>query len=150
MKMKLDDKGIDHIKQWEKLELEAYLPTPRDVPTIGYGHTKGVAMGLTCTEEQAEVWLDEDCDHAERAVNQFTRVPMNQGQFNVLVSFVFNVGVGAFRRSTLLQEINEGNYKGVPAQLKRWVYQDGEVLNGLVRRRKMEAEMFSKASKSKK
>lgn len=144
--MHISDAGLDHLKQWERLRLKSYLPTPNDVPTIGYGHTRGVAQGLTCTEPQAEVWLDEDADHAEQAVNALVRVEINQAQFDVLVSFVFNVGVGAFRQSTLLQVLNRGEYAKVPAQLKRWVYQDGEVLAGLVRRRKAEALQFEQAN----
>ena len=140
--MKINKEGLDHIKQWEKLMLVAYMPTPNDRPTIGYGHTKGVAMGLTCTEPQALAWLDEDVDWAEHAVNKFVKVDLKQKQFNVLVSFVFNVGTGAFRQSTLLRVLNAGEYEAVPAQLKRWVYQDGEKVRGLIRRRKNEAELF--------
>lgn len=140
--MNISDAGIEHLKLWEELRTEAYLPTPNDVYTIGYGHTRGVCEGLTCTEPQAERWLDEDADEAEQSINRQVTVPLSQNQFDALVGLVFNIGVGAFRRSTLLRVLNDGKYDQVPAQIKRWKYQDGQVLRGLVRRREAEAQMF--------
>jgi lysozyme len=141
--MKISAEGLEHLKRWEALRLEAYLPTPNDVWTIGYGHTRGVREGLTCIPAQAMQWLDEDADEAEQAVNRYVRVSLSQPQYDALAGLVFNIGVGAFRRSTLLQALNAGNYDRVPTQIKRWKYQDGEVLRGLVRRREAEAKMFT-------
>lgn len=121
---KLSAKGRRHIGLWEgrkgKPVLKAYLDGGR-VPTIGFGHTKGVRLGMTCTVEQAEQWLDEDADEAETAVNKLVKVRINQNQFDALVSFAFNVGVDAFRTSTLLRVLNQGRYDLVPAQMMRWV-----------------------------
>lgn len=135
-------KGLEIVKSFEKLKLRAYLPTKDDVWTIGYGHTKGVRPGDTCTVEQAYAWLREDCGEAERAVNQFTLTPLSQEQFDALVSLTFNIGVGAFRRSTLLTLLDQRQYSKAAAQFDRWNKQKGNVLNGLTRRRKIERELF--------
>jgi len=133
--------GLETIKHFEDLALKAYI-CPAGIPTIGWGHTKGVEMGDTCTYEQAEQWLREDCAEAERAVNAGVRVPITQNQFDALVSFTFNVGAGAFRRSTLLRLLNNGDYAGASAQFKRWTKSGGVVLKGLTRRRECERKLF--------
>lgn len=139
---RISELGIDHIKGWEGLELEAYMPTPNDVPTIGIGHTKGVDMGLTCTERQAEVWLVEDLEPVEDAMERLVSAALTQTQYDMLVSWVFNVGVGAFRQSTLLRVLNEGRHNRVPSELRRWVYQDGRKVQGLINRRRDEAAKY--------
>ena len=97
--MKTGDRGLELIKRYETLRLEAYMPTADDVPTIGYGHTRGVRMSDTCTEEQAEAWLREDLADAERAVNAID-VDLTQGMFDALVSLAFNVGARRWITST--------------------------------------------------
>lgn len=139
--MKIGAKGLALIRSYEQLRLVAYLPTPDDVPTIGWGHTKGVAMGLTCTPEQADVWLDEDCDWAEGAVNAVD-VSLSQDQFDALVSLVFNIGAPNFTTSTIRRMLVGGDYTGAAGQFKRWNKQKGKVLNGLIRRRAEEEELF--------
>lgn len=141
--MKISDAGLDLIKAYEKLRLEAYMPTPDDVPTIGYGHTRGVKMGDTCTEEQALEWLREDCSEAESCVNRFVRVPMTQNEFDALVSLTFNIGCGAFKGSTLLKLLNNADFDGAAAQFPRWNKQAGKELAGLTRRRNDERRMFA-------
>lgn len=141
--MKISEAGLDLIKSFENLRLEAYMPTPDDVPTIGYGHTKGVQMGNSCTEEQATDWLREDCSDAEECVNKFVRVPMTQNEFDALVSLTFNIGCGAFKGSTLLKLLNNADYDGAAAQFPRWSKQAGNTLAGLVRRREAERRMFA-------
>lgn len=141
--MKISDAGLDLIKSFEGLRLDAYMPTPDDVPTIGYGHTKGVQMGDSCTEEQATDWLREDCGDAEECVNKFVRVPMTQNEFDALVSLTFNIGCGAFKGSTLLKLLNNADYDGAAAQFPRWSKQAGNTLAGLVRRREAERRMFA-------
>jgi len=131
--------------------LKAYL-CPAGVWTIGWGHTKGVKEGDTCTPEQADRWLDEDTDWAERAVNDLVEVPLNQNQFDALVSFVFNVGRGSghddphgpsgFMGSTLLRLLNMADYAGAANQFRRWDKSKGRVLNGLVLRRMDEKALF--------
>lgn len=130
------------IKKWEKLRLVAYLPTPNDKWTIGWGHTYKVKPGMKITEAQAEKFFDEDTAWAQKAVNQLVTVGLTQHQFDALVSFVFNVGERAFRTSTLLRKLNAGDYQGAAEQFPRWNKQAGKVLRGLVRRRAEEMEYF--------
>ena len=141
--LKLSTQGMNHIKKWEGLRLQAYR-CPAGVWTIGYGHTgPDVKPKLVITEEKAYDLLDKDTDIAENAVNQNVKVRVTQIQFDALVSFVFNVGVGAFKASTLLRMLNQGKFNQVPTQMKRWVYDgNGKAIPGLVRRRKEEAEMW--------
>lgn len=134
--------GLALVKAQEGLRLEAY----RDgggVWTIGYGHTKGVKAGDTICSTRAEMLLDADLAEAETAVTDLVRVPLNDNQFAALVDFVFNEGPGAFAGSTMLKKLNEGGYGLVPACLKSWVFVDGRVVAGLVRRRAAEAALWS-------
>jgi lysozyme len=121
--------------------------------TIGYGHLvhRGRCNGnepedfkREITREQGLDLLRRDTKVAERAVNQQVQVVLTQYQFDALVSFVFNVGAGAFGGSTLLLRLNQGEYKAVPAELMRWVNSGGRPLPGLVRRRRAEGVLFSK------
>lgn len=123
--------------------LVAFKPTPNDVPTIGWGHTQGVCMGDTCTVEQAQAWFLQDMAWAQAAVLGAVTVPLNQNQFDALVSFTENEGAAAFERSTLLRLLNEGSYSGAASQFSSWVYQAGQVLPGLVTRRQQEAALFN-------
>jgi lysozyme len=133
--------GLEIIKFYEALRLKAYR-CPAGIPTIGWGHTRGVKMGDTCTLIQAEDWLREDCAEAENAVNSLVKVPLTHNQFDALVSFVFNIGAGAFSRSTLLRLLNSGDYSGASKQFERWNKSGGVVLNGLTARRKREKTLF--------
>ena len=141
--MKISDEGLELIKEYERLVLGAYMPTPKDVPTIGYGHTKGVKMGDTCTPLQADTWLREDCEEAERCIAKYVTVPLMQNEFDALVSFVFNVGCGAFAGSTMLKLLNAGDYDAAALQFRRWNKQARTVLAGLTRRRTDEERLFS-------
>jgi lysozyme len=134
--------GRKLIESFEGLRTSAYLPTPHDVPTIGYGHTDGVKMGDTCTQEQADAFLEEDLRAAELAIECMVAVPLNQNQFDALVSFVFNVGAHAFETSTLLRLLNEGDYAGAANQFLVWRKQNGVTLPGLVARRTKERALF--------
>jgi lysozyme len=134
--------GLDIIKDSEALRLEAYLPTPKDVPTIGWGHTHGVKLGDFCTRPQAEEWLREDCAGAEHAVEAHVFTPINQNQFDALVSLTFNIGVGNFIASTLLHLINERKYHEAADEFPRWCRQKGKILAGLVTRRARERALF--------
>ncbi len=117
--MQTSDKGVDLIKDREGCRLEAYLDSV-GVPTIGVGHTAGVQMGLTITDEEALDLLREDLKWSEAAVNSGVTVPLEQHQFDALVSFVFNVGQGAFSASTLRRMLNQGDYGGAALQFDRW------------------------------
>jgi lysozyme len=135
-------KNISLIKKHEGLRLEAYLPTPNDVWTIGYGHTHTTKQGQKITEAQAEALLRKDITWAEEAVNKSVVVPLSQNQFDALVSFVFNVGAGAFGSSTLLRLLNSKDYEGAANQFLRWNKQKGVALKGLTKRREEERKLF--------
>lgn len=142
--MKTSDQGLDFIRQFEKFEPKAYPdPGTGGSPwTIGYGHTRGVKPGDVCDEPQAEYWLREDVESAERVIQDYVRVPLTQGQFDALVSFVFNVGVHNFNTSTLLRKINSGDMEGASNEFVRWDHAGGKEMPGLKRRREGEAAIF--------
>ena len=142
--MQISDQGLDFIRQFEKFEPTAYPdPGTGGSPwTIGYGHTQGVRPGDVCDEQQAEYWLHKDVESAERAVQDYVTVPLTQGQFDALVSFVFNVGVHNFNTSTLLRKINAGDMEGAANEFLRWNKSGGKVLRGLTARRSAEAAIF--------
>lgn len=134
--------GRQLIKSYEKLRLKAYYPTRNDVPTIGYGHTLGVYMGMVITEDQAEDLLTQDLQEVERCINRSVKVELTQDEFDALACFVFNVGCTNFRSSTLLRLLNEGDKSAAATQLLKWDKQAGNVLAGLTRRRQEERELF--------
>jgi lysozyme len=143
--MNASERGIDLIKSFEGCVLKAY-PDPGtggDPWTIGWGTTRGVKRGMTITQEEADLLLAEDVNGFASQVSRMVRVPLNQNQFDALVSFVYNVGAGAFGNSTLLRLLNEGEYEGAAGQFGRWVHGgNGETLPGLVRRRAAEKALF--------
>jgi lysozyme len=132
------------VRQFEGCKLQAYLDSA-GVPTIGVGHTRNVKLGATCSQEQADLWLTQDLDDAGAAVASLVKVPLTQGQFDALTSFVFNLGIRRLAESTLLILLNKRDYHGAAAQFSRWVRSDGQVLDGLVRRRAAEAKLFMPA-----
>ncbi len=139
--MKLSENGLQLLKKHEGLRLTAYQCSA-NVWTIGYGHTRGVSMGDTCTEQQAEEWLLEDVAMAEKAVNK-QGLKINQNQFDALVSFVFNLGEAAFKSSTLLKKIKANpNDPTIADEFAKWRYAGGSVISGLVTRRKNESNLY--------
>lgn len=146
MTRRISDDGLAMVKRLEGLRLDAYLDTG-GVWTIGYGHTgRDVHKGLVCDGAQAEAWLRDDLADAERAVADHVTVALNDNQHAALVSFVFNVGEGLFMRSTLLRLLNAGRYQDVPAQLVRWRYDNGKVIEGLANRRAAECGMWARGA----
>lgn len=139
--MKISSRGIDLIKKYEGLRLDAYL-CPAGVWTIGYGTTKGVKKGDKITQQAAEKLLADDLTKFEIGVTCPVTVPLSQNQFDALVSFAYNVGLGALRSSTLLRLLNAGDYKGAADQFRRWNKAGGKELAGLTRRRADEAALF--------
>ncbi|WWO60268.1 lysin [Xanthomonas phage SB3] len=136
--------GLTHIKDSEGLRLKAYPdPATGGAPwTICWGHTgPEVYPGLVVTREQCEVWLREDTLKAERGVKRLIRKPIRQGEYDAMVSFVFNVGEGNLQRSTLLQKFNRGDRVGACHQYPYWKYANKMVLEGLVIRRFKERDM---------
>lgn len=140
--MEIGKAGLDLIKSFEGLSLKAYNQGGKDVPTIGYGHTRGVKMGDVITEHQAEEFLRQDVASAEHDVNRLVKVPLTQNQFDALVSFTFNLGGGNLSTSTLLKKLNVGNYEGAAEEFPRWSFSRGVHLAGLERRRKAEQQLF--------
>ena len=139
--MKTSDKGIDLIKKHEGFRAKAYM-CPAGKWTIGYGHTLNVKSTDVISLDEAEYFLKKDVEFAENEVNRHN-LNINQNQFDALVSFVFNLGVGNFTRSTLLRKIKSNpNDPTIREEFEKWIYADGKVLNGLVRRRKEEADLY--------
>jgi lysozyme len=139
--MNISQEGIALIKRFEGCELEAYLDSV-GIPTIAYGRIKNVRMGDTCTQEQAESWLEEELPEYEGYINDLVKVDLTQCQFDALCSWVYNLGPNNLKESTLLRVLNEGDYSSVPAEIKRWNKAGGKVLEGLMRRREAEALLF--------
>lgn len=141
--MRASEACIAHLMAFEQFRPTAYKPTPVDVWTLGYGHTTDVKEGDTCTIHQAIVWLHGDVRRAEDAVNHGVTPLLSQNEFDALVSFVFNIGTGAFLESTCLRKLNDGDYGGASDEMLRWTKQKGRVLAGLVTRRAAERDMFN-------
>lgn len=129
------------VKAMEGLSLEAYV-CPAGVATIGYGHTKGVTLGTRVTKEQADVMLSEDLERFKAQASRYVKVQVTKGQFIALLDFVFNLGVGAFRGSTLLKKLNDGDVMGASDEFPKWVHANGKVLQGLAKRRALERQYF--------
>ncbi|QEE11960.1 lysozyme [Bartonella krasnovii] len=147
---KISREGLELIKQWEGLRLEAY----RDLAciwTIGYGHTNNagtplVKKGMRITKEEAEKILCEDLKQFEKTVEESVTVSLTDNQFAALVSFCYNVGTKAFCKSTLLKKLNQGDYEAVPGELQKWNKVGGKPFIGLVNRRAAEAGLWVKGS----
>lgn len=137
--------GLDLIKRFEGLCLTAYT-CPAGVPTIGWGHTHAVTLGSTITDREAETLLAADVLSVETSVRNLVTVPVNQNQWDAMVSFVFNVGVQRFKTSTLLYKLNHGDAAGAGAEFLKWVFANvgGKmtVLAGLKSRREAESYLF--------
>lgn len=135
-------KAVDLVKNFEGKYLKTYR-CPAGVLTIGYGHTGAdVTLGMVITEQEAEILLQNDLTHAASVVARMVHIDLDANQFGALASFVFNVGEGAFQNSTMLRDINAGNFDDAAQQFGRWVHGGGNVLPGLVRRRDAERMLF--------
>lgn len=123
----------------ENYKEDAYLPTPNDVPTIGFGATTGVKMGDKTDPVRALKRLQQELDETYVAgVKKCVKVPLYDYEFGAYIEFAYNIGVNAFCTSTLVKILNEGDYAGACAQISRWDKQNGKVLKGLTRRREEE------------
>tara|TARA_R110002050_G_scaffold24250_3_gene64930 strand:+ start:288 stop:731 length:444 start_codon:yes stop_codon:yes gene_type:complete len=139
--MNISNEGLSLIKKFEGCELNSYK-CAAGVPTIGYGSTHGIEMGMSISRARAEELLLEDIAKFEDHVNNNVKVPLNQNQFDAMVSWTFNLGGGNLKSSTLLKVLNGSDYTDVPNQIKRWNKANGKVLEGLIRRREAEALLF--------
>jgi len=156
--MHLSENGIKLLAQFEGCILFAYddFDSPKSrrhikpgdkvhgTLTIGFGHTGAdVKPGMTITADEAEDLLRKDLGPFESAVDLAVTTVLNQHQFDALVIFAFNVGMGNFRGSTLLRKLNSGQYTAVPSELMKWTKSKGKQMQGLVNRRKAEATLWS-------
>lgn len=137
----ISSKGLALIQEFEGCRLTAYLDAV-GVPTIGWGSTHGVYLGQCITQEQADEMLRTDLKPCEDAVRTLVKVPLTQGQFDALCSFVYNLGEGAFSQSTLLKLLNQQYYHSAADEFLRWNRAGGQILPGLTRRRMAERQMF--------
>jgi len=139
--MKASEKAYSLIRRFEGLRLTAYR-CPAGVWTVGYGHTSGVVPEMTITKERATEFLKQDIIVAEGIVNAEC-INLRQCQFDAIVSFVFNVGGGNFRKSTLLKKIRANpDDNSIMDEFLRWVYAKGVVLPGLQKRRLAEMKLY--------
>jgi lysozyme len=153
----MSEHGLELLKQWEGFKNTVYKDSA-GLDTIGVGHLitssekssgtitiNGVAVQYAngLTDQQVLDLLSQDVQPAEQAVNNGVKVALDQNQFDALVSFTFNVGVGAFTSSTLLKVLNQSQYDGVPDQLRRWNKAGGQVVQGLVNRRENEVKLWN-------
>jgi lysozyme len=147
--MRISDQGLTLIKAFEGFSAEPYM-CPAGKRTVGYGHVITVASPLwvhmsstlPLTKKQAMDLLRQDVCYAEEVINADVKVALTQNQFDALVSFTYNIGAGAFARSTLLKLLNQSDYDGASAQFMRWIYIGKKESAGLVRRREAERAMF--------
>ncbi len=144
--MKLSNNGLSLIKSFEGVRLTAYKAVSSEqYYTIGYGHYgPDVKKNMKITQTQADEYFKKDVARFEKAVNDNVKVPLNQNQFDALVSFTYNCGAGALQRSDLLKLLNQGKYKEAADQFDLWNKSSGKVLAGLVKRRAKEKELFLK------
>lgn len=144
MKYRASDTLISKLKEFEGLSLVAYKPTKAERwYTIGYGHSAGdVRAGMRITEEKAEELLRRDLFFVERFINGIPKIK-TQGQFDALVSFTYNVGIGKLKSSTLLKKImHDAPTAEIQKEFLRWTTSGGKRLAGLVKRRRWEAERW--------
>ena len=140
-KMKISEDGLELIKKFEGCETTAYQDSV-GVWTIGFGHTKGVEEGQTCSIEDAESMLADEMDEYEGYINNMVKVELQQHEFDALVAWVYNLGPTNLGESTMLKVLNGGQFDRVPDEMNRWTRAGGEILKGLVRRRQAESLMF--------
>ena len=144
--MSVSNKGVDLICEFEGKRLVAY-DDGVGVWTIGFGTIKypngvRVKKGDTCTLEQAKEYMRHDLIEFEHTVNSSVKVPLNQNQFDALVSLAYNIGSSAFKSSTLVKKLNAGDYQGAADQFNVWINAGGKRMQGLVNRRDREKLLF--------
>ena len=140
--MKVSKKGINLIKKYEGCKLESYL-CPAQVLTIGYGHTgSDVKRNMKITEQEAEKLLQKDLERFEIGVLKSVKVNLTQNQFDSLVSFSYNCGLGNLQSSTLLKLLNLGDKQSAAKEFVKWCKANGKVLDGLLKRRLEEQKLF--------
>lgn len=133
---------VKKIKEFEGVRLTAYKDSA-GILTIGVGHTRGVKAGMKITQKQADSLLRGDLLNVENYVNGLG-IRFTQGQFDALVSLIFNIGQGNFAKSTLWAKIRaKASTEDIQNEFRRWVYAGGKKLAGLVKRREWEAKRWA-------
>jgi len=155
--VKIDQAGIEFIKSAEGVKNFVYADSA-GLPTIGVGHLltqDELTNGKIHIDGKSHKYHDglpddvidrlllRDLHIAELVVNSNVKVKLTQNQYNALVSFAFNVGVGAFRKSTLLRLLNNSDYESVPDQMRRWILSAGRQIQGLKNRREKEVKLWN-------
>ena len=141
MVMKISEAGIKLICKWEEFRSYAYV-CPAGLWTIGYGHTDRVKPTDKIDLAQGEAYLRQDLEIVERCLNAL-ELELNQNQYDALCSLIFNIGIGKFKRSTLLKYLQAKQYDKASAEFLKWRKANGKVLKGLEARRKDEQELFN-------
>lgn len=140
--MKISQDGIDLIKNFEGCILKAYK-CPAGINSVGYGHTgPDVTSSTVWTQQQADEAFIRDIERFERGVLSCVTVALQQHQFDALVSFAYNCGLGNLRNSTLLAMVNRGDFEGAANQFGRWISKGKPAEKGLTKRRKAEKLLF--------
>jgi lysozyme len=142
--MQTSERGRKLIESFEGLKLTSYQDQ-RGIWTIGYGSTTDVWPNMTITQQEADDRLGIDLHNAEQAIYKNIQIPLNQNQFDALVSLVYNIGVGAFKKSTLLKLIDRADFQGAANQFLAWDKTNGVINEGLVNRRSVERNLFMQA-----
>lgn len=142
--MKASPAAYELIKEFEGCKLLPYK-CPAGIWTVGYGSTTDVHPGEPISQAEAESRLAEDVAEAEKGVNDAVRHPLTQHEFDALVSFVFNLGAGNLKKSTLLKLINSGEVEQAAQEFRKWTKAGGVELEGLKRRRYAEMKLFESA-----
>lgn len=143
---RISERGVELISNFEGLRLNAYQDSV-GIWTIGFGttifpHGKKVQDGDCCTIQQAKSYMSHDLKRFEIAVSKAVQVPLNQHQFDALVSLTYNIGIGAFQNSTLVKLLNAGDYTAASHQFDVWIKAGGQTVQGLVNRRAVEKSFF--------
>ena len=141
MVMKISEAGIKLICKWEEFRSYAYV-CPAGLWTIGYGHTGGVKPTDKIDLAQGEAYLRQDLEIVERCLNAL-KLELNQNQYDALCSLIFNIGIGKFKRSTMLKYLRAKQFDKASAEFLKWRKANGKVLKGLEARRKDEQELFN-------
>lgn len=142
MTRRLSINGLEKLKRFEGFRGKAYIPVPGDVPTIGYGFTKGVKMGDIMTLGEAQERLIEELRPYENAVWEACTLEPNQNQFDAIVLLCYNIGIAGFKRSTVLKAHNRGDFDAAARAFGLWNKSGGKVYAGLTKRRAEEAALY--------
>lgn len=141
--MNISDILINKLKAFEGYRRKAYR-CAAGVWTCGYGHTHGVTPRTTCNESLAEAWLRSDLRPIERFLSSIPEITKTQGRFDACADFCYNLGIGAFKASTLFKRIQRNDMlEAIQAEFLKWVYAGGKQLEGLKTRRQWEAQRFA-------